>query len=116
MTTIWRLPVKSQEFEQGPVLEWDGDTVRIDYDFETDSGAYAWEAIAFVGLATIRFTVADQCSPEQIRAYDALEECDGSELMSSLMRPDDGLHHYRIFFDDIGCYDVVCRQFVPPSA
>lgn len=111
----WTLPHLSQEFHKGPVLKQPGfDRAVLSYDFETESGTYAWEEILFLDTAAVRFTFAQVCTPEQISAYDKLVVVDESDWPDQLHRPSADLRHYRIYFDDIGCYEFLARSFVPP--
>jgi len=104
----------SQEFEQGPKIRQDvNDQLAIAYDFETESGEYAWAELRFSGVAAFRFTAARHCSEDQISAYDSLQEL-RSRWAEDLSDPPSDLRHYRIYFDDVGCYEVLARTFEPP--
>lgn len=114
-TTVWRLPCKSQECDQGPVLRQDvGDQLVLAYDFERESGEYGWEEIVFTGTVAFTFTAARHCSAEQVGAYDRIETVDRSAWARGVPNVPPGLRHYRIFFDDVGCYEVLATGFVPP--
>ena len=106
----------SQEFEQGPKLRQDpGDQLAIAYEFESDSGAYSWAEIIFTGVVGLRFTAARHCSDEQIGAYDKIEMVSGSTWEAATLDAPPRLGHYRIFFDDVGCYEILATGFVSPS-
>lgn len=114
-TIVWRLPCRSQEFDQGPKLRQDpGDQLAIAYDFEGESGAYSWDEIIFTGVVGFRFTAARYCSDDQVGAYDKVETVSSSSWASGVPDAPPGLEHYRIFFDDVGCYEVLATGFVPP--
>jgi len=114
---VWQLRAPSQEFESGPQLAREFDALKIRYDFETDTGAYEWEEVTFTGVVAFRFTDAAHCSPEQIGAYDKLQIVNSSAWPSQLDGPPiDQVNHYRIYFDDVGCYEVLSRGFVPPAS
>lgn len=105
----------SQEFEHGPRLRQDpGDQLTIAYDFEGESGAYSWEEIIFTGVVGLSFTAARYCSEEQVGAYDRLEMLSESTWLPAVPDAPPGLEHYRIFFDDVGCYEVLATGFLPP--
>lgn len=115
-TTIWQLPCKSQEFDQGPCVRQDpGDQLTIAYDFEQDSGDYAWEEIVFTGVVAFSFTAARYCTDDQVAAYDKVEAVSGSTWAAGVPDPPPGLQHYRIYFDDAGCHEVLATGFVPPA-
>lgn len=112
---VWKMPSPSQEFDQGPRLRQDpGDQLAIAYDFEGEDGTYAWEEILFTGVVAFRFTSARHSSVEQVEAYDQLVRVSGSSWVDGVGDPPPGLAHYRIFFDDIGAYEVLATGFVPP--
>jgi hypothetical protein len=111
---VWALPVRSQEFEQGPRLEFEGSDLRLLYDFRSSSGELGWEAVTFPNVAAYAFVSYEHCSPQQAAAYDRLIEVRDSEWLHSLSRLDPTTKHFRLFFDEIGCYEVAASGFVPP--
>jgi hypothetical protein len=111
---VWRLPCRSQEFNEGPRIQQGSGSLTIAYDFETDAG-YAWEELMFTGVAAFSFTAARYCTEDQIGAYDRLEEVSSSQWTRSLRDVSADSRHYRIYFDDVGCYEVLARSFVPPA-
>lgn len=109
MNKIWRPPAKSQEFIDGPQLVRDGDNLELRWDFETDDGTYDWDSIRFAKVFAFRFTQSEQCSPEQIRAYDTLMEVDSSEWSAYVVNVPLSGRGFRIYFDDIGCYEFLAQ-------
>ena len=47
--TLWRLPSTSTDFEEGPVLRVQRDSLILSSDFEKSSGEYAREHLSFYG-------------------------------------------------------------------
>lgn len=114
--TVWQLPCMSQEFDQGPTIRQDtGDQLAIAYDFEQEAGDYGWEEILFTGVVGFRYTASRYCSDEQVGAYDQVEAASDSEWAAAVPDAPPGLRHLRIYFDDIGCYEVLATGFVPPA-
>ena len=111
---VWSVPHPSQEFEEGPILKWERPGLTVSYDFETSSGTYAWEQLAFVSVAAMTFTSLENCTAEQIAAYDVLHELFDSDWGTRLGRTE--LRHFRLFFDELGCYEFLASDFVAPSA
>jgi hypothetical protein len=113
---VWNLPAPSQEFAHGPHILISPGRVTLRWDAETESGDYAWSSAEFVGVEAAAFTGDDSCTPEQAAAYDQLVKVEPSGMLSSL-RGAEGkfLHHYRIYFDEVGCLDVVAEDFNPPG-
>jgi hypothetical protein len=114
-TTIWTLPHKSQEFNEGPRIRLEMGQLAIAYDFETHDGTYQWEEMSFSGVAAFAFTKAAHCREDQVGAYDKLEEVVDSEWFRSLIGATSDLRHYRIYFDDVGCYELLAATFSPPG-
>lgn len=110
---VWKLPHKSQEFNEGPRLRLEMDRLTIAYDVETEDGSYRWEEMSFSGVVAIAFTGAAYCTEDQIAAYDKLVDVTDSPWRRTLQGVPEDVHHYRIYFDDAGCYEVLAEAFVP---
>lgn len=119
--TIWQLPSMSQEFLDGPQVLMTRSSVTIKYDYETSTGEYQWASMVFRGVFGFAFTTYRACSVAQIRSYDTLVELESSDWVTELLSgwPDvlerPVVHHYRIYFDDIGCYEIAATHFEPSS-
>ncbi len=107
---VWVMPFKSQEFSRGPELVQKSGRAELRLDYETRTGVYAWKSIRFVGISALEFTAWPSCTPEQVSAYDRFVEVEPSDWIRSLSGLPDGTHHFRVFFDDIGCYDVAAKE------
>lgn len=115
--TVWSLPAPSQEFEQGPQILVRPGKVTLRWDVEGESGEYTWSSGEFVGVEAVVFTAHESCTSEQVRAYDRLVMVEPSELLSGLKGARGKfLHHYRIYFDEAGCLEVVAEEFVAPRS
>jgi hypothetical protein len=116
--SLWRMPAPSTGFEEGPVVRHQGDRLVVSYDYETPTGAYAWEDLVFTGVIAYTFVDDPACTAEQIDAYDQLVEVTGSAWLAGLLAdrryPAPGVRHLRIYFDDVGCLDVAASAFTPP--
>jgi hypothetical protein len=116
---LWKLPRLSQEFRDGPIIRIERDVITMSYDYETPTGAYEWKDVSFSGVAAASFTADESCVEEQVAAYDKLIEVEESGWLTSLqtarqaaqLEPAQGLKHMRIYFDEIGCLDVVATRF-----
>lgn len=113
---VWNLPAPSQEFMEGPRILISRGRVILDWEWEGETGVYEWSSAKFTGVEAVNFTRASSCTVDQIRAYDRLVKVDPSNMLSSLRGASPKfLQHFRIYFDEIGCLDVVAEDFVPPK-
>ena len=108
---VWTMPFKSQEFNDGPQVAFDGRDLKLRLDYETPTGAYRWAALTFFRVHAFCFTNWRSCTVEQIQSYDRLVVVEDSELRRSLKRVPEDASHYRIYFDERGCYDIVAGEF-----
>jgi hypothetical protein len=114
---VWSLPAPSQEFMQGPQILISPGKVTLRWDSESETGAYEWSSAEFTGVEAVRFTADSSCTPDQARAYDRLVKVEPSLLLSDLRGAGPKfLQHFRIYFDEVGCLDVVAEEFLPPKA
>lgn len=113
--TVWLLPHKSQEFNEGPRVRLELERLTIAYDFETPDGSYDWEEMSFSGIEAFAFTSARSCTADQISAYDKVEEVTDSAWRRTLEGVTVDVHHFRIYFDEAGCYEVLATGFSPPE-
>jgi hypothetical protein len=123
---VWNLPVLAQEFMEGPRVTFADARLVLEYDYEAESGEYKWSRIEFAGVRAVSFTAYVSCDEEQVKAYGKLIELADSGWLERLRRThfaatdNDQLHHYRIFLDEVGCYEVAATGFqaeplsVPP--
>ena len=113
---IWTLPVRSQEFDQGPQVLISSGRVTVRWDAESESGEYTWSSASFVGVEDVEFTAYASCTPEQAQAYDRLMKIEPSDKLVALRgSASKSLQHFRIFFDEAGCLDVIAEDFQPPE-
>jgi hypothetical protein len=98
--TIWSLPAPSQEFMQGPHILISSGQVTLRWDFESESGSYAWSSAEFVGVEAVTFTSDDSCTPDQVCAYDRLVKIEPSAMLTGLKGVRSKFpQHFRIYFD-----------------
>lgn len=95
---VWQLPLFSQECNEAPRFRQGSEPFALDlaYDFETDNGQYAWEAITFLNVAAFRFTRSRYCTTEQIASLDELVSVEESKWLAEVYCPP-RLRNYRIF-------------------
>jgi hypothetical protein len=117
---LWLLPVMSQEFRDGPKVEFERDRLRVNYDYETETGAYKWAVLEFAEVEAFAFTAHESCTEQQVDAYDTLVDVPDSKWIQALEEPRVsrivGRRHMRIYFDEIGCFEVVATDFEARAA
>ena len=99
----------------GPRILFAPGKVTLRWELESAPGKYEWVTAEFTGVEAVQVTGHDSCAPEQVQARDRLLMIEPSEMLSRLRpRRRDGLHHFRIYFDQLACLDVAAEQFIPP--
>jgi hypothetical protein len=113
---VWSLPAPSREFMQGPHILVSPGKVTLRWDSESETGEYVWSSAEFTGVEAMTFTAYSSCTPDQARAYDRLIKVDPSDMLPNLRGAGPKfLQHFRIYFDEIGCLEVVAEDFVPST-
>ena len=125
IVTLWEFPWLSQDCVEGPRIEQlvlsrdEPSTVILHYDYETESGEYAWAAVKFCEVIAFKFTDYFSCTVDQLDALDEIAEVRNSKWLKKLLKvrreETPPVHHYRMFFDETGCYDIAAERFEPPT-
>jgi hypothetical protein len=117
---VWRLPHPSQECEGGPEAHLVDRTLTIRYDFENEAGNYEWTSFRFFEVVAFTFLDAELSDESQIAALDRVVEVEDSRWLQraeEARRPRPiQRHHYRVYFDDYGCYEVLSARFSVEAA
>jgi hypothetical protein len=114
--TVWTLPGYSQEFHESPQITVLRRTAMLKYTMIGASGEVESASITFRGVHWFCFTRDYSCTPEQIQAYDKIVEITPSQCVEQLVSrrpkavPTAPVKHYRIYFDDVGCYDIAAED------
>jgi hypothetical protein len=85
-------------------------------DYEIESGEYKWLRLNFSRVIAFSFTAFGFCTVDQIESYDRLVKVAKSLWLEGLFsramtKPSTNTNHYRIFFDEIGCYEIAAESF-----
>lgn len=112
---LWDLPINSQEFLGAPQFLQIGDKAMFVYDHGVVD---EFSTIVFDGVEASCFTFYECCSPEQVSAYDRVIIVEDSpwatEITSRKVSKKITSTHYRIFIDEVGCYDVLAATVSKP--
>jgi hypothetical protein len=106
VTELWRSP---------PPARTAGDAAEGRLKHETFTLFYRLDGkereIQFLRVVALRITEVDACTPEHTSARHKLVVLEESEWLREFQgraREDiESTRHYRIFLDDVGCYDVL---------
>lgn len=108
----------------GPKLRWDGQILAIEYDSEREDGQIEWAEIVFGEVLKFEYRQNILCRADDVDAYnylvkyaesgwlnEALEK--RTEFLGVLEKADGAsmYSHWRIYFDDAGCVDVLAGWF-----
>ena len=123
MNTVWELPFPSTGILEGPEFKNMGGrelrlTLSLQGEEETDEVNCG---LQFSGAEAYKCTFLTSCNEGVIRsAYDKLTDCGTTEWLREVQDISDrvgidkkSLHHYRIFFDEGPCYEVICEKVSP---
>jgi len=107
----------------GPRLCLDSGALVVDYDFEQDDGSVKWIRITFQDVLAFEYRQIVCCCAEDLDAYNRVVKYLGSEWLKEMLNrrqrflggqagEDCNLYaHWRIYFDDAGCVDVIAQAF-----
>lgn len=113
---VWTLPLPSTTMVSSPSLQkLPRRELALSFALqeEEDSEPRSF-VIAYSGVASFKWTYLNSCTEGMIHAaYDKLIDCGSTEWLkecqeiSSRVDSPKDLHHYRIFFDEGPCFEVV---------
>ena len=108
--TVWTSPIASQEIVDGPEVQLRPGKLTIRFSSED-----AWHELSFGEVLKFTFTEFGACTSDHVAAYDKLldfgsDSAFAREALDGARRDVSGLRHFRVFFDDVGAYDVVARS------
>lgn len=107
-------------FEDGMSAE--GLDLVLTYEIQTQANPPEMHKIVFVGGRAYRWTRDALCTEEMVTAYDAMVEVEHSPWAAEAtghLRKDPVesntlvLHHYMVYFDGGGCYEVLAESVSP---
>jgi hypothetical protein len=114
---LWTLPRTAKNMDVEFVDEGRDCVLRLRDPFDPISTV----EIRFLGVVSYAFTGEPLCTLEHIEAYDKVVELLDSRWGNGLAGDRvtvkrAALHHYRVFLDDSGAYDVLAEAFLPKDA
>jgi hypothetical protein len=117
MIERWELPYPSTELEDVRFSEGGDGSVGLDL-LHYQGGTLYRLGLRFDRVRAYRHRAESHCTVAHIEAYDALMEVEDSEWVAELleampadMRDDFEMHHFMIYLDSSGCYEVVAESW-----
>jgi hypothetical protein len=112
---IWALPFPSSCLDIEPtILELPRRELELSFSLYDDDDQSCKFVVKYFGVEGFKWTYLTSCDIEMIQsAYDKLIDCGDTEWLiscqeiSTRMGKKEELHHFRIFFDDGPCLDVI---------
>ncbi len=121
---VVKLPQATSRTTVGPKLQLSSSTLRLSYGCEQDDGALRWTHIIFHDVLKFEYRQEAVCGAEALDGYNQMAEYQESDwlrttrarltsfLGSQAPEGQELLYvHWRIYFDDAGCVDVVAESF-----
>ena len=122
-STSHRLLLPTDRTVAGPKYSGDGQHLVVEYDHEEDDGSIAWSAVAFDDVLKFSYRQGACCAAADILGAHELGCTQDSALLREVVtrwqesvgwqewqQKQGGatrFKHYKLYFDDIGCVDVV---------
>lgn len=97
----------------------DGRGIVLAYDLEVAPNTFEFHKLVFAGGRAYRWTWVRLCTPDMVEAYDSVVEVLRSQWVTEAVEqlkndPGEadhlGLHHYMVFLDEDGCYEVLAES------
>jgi hypothetical protein len=119
MTHTTALPHSTAECDEGPIVTMKPGHVTIRYDVEGQNEV-VWTRLEFSGSVAARFTPDFACDERMVSAYSRVNEEEGSlwvvDLDSAAAANEQTLSasliHFTVFFDHVGCWEVVADSIL----
>lgn len=123
LTEKIQLPLSTNATKRGPILSLESDSLLIKYDYEEDLGSVRWAELLFKEVLAYEYRQAACCEAEHIIGSEHLASYLNSEWLNKIVsiwkesvgwqewqQQQGGEHrfkHFRIYFDDAACVDIV---------
>jgi len=120
------LPRPTSATVKGPKLHFASPTLLVAYDYEGDDGVIAWTRLVFNGVLAYEYHQMACCEAEHIIGYQHIQRFRASKWLARILKVwqeavgwqqwqqqqggEQRFQHFRVFFDDAGCVDVIARS------
>jgi hypothetical protein len=121
---IFQLPWPTSRTITGPRVYWESPALVVDYDFEQDDGSIEWTRVTFHDVLAFEYRESACCEAADLDAYNQMVRYLDSGWLEEIRRrwreflgsqakeaSEQSYAHWRIYFDDAGCIDVIAQSF-----
>ena len=119
----FELSLPTSQTKTGPYIRYEGTSLKVEYDFERDDGGIEWTKVVFNSVVKFEYRQNICCRAEDLDAYNKVVRYEASEWQAEALELQErflgssGLEtrapfvHWRMYFDDVGCLDVLALSF-----
>lgn len=100
----------AQEFMDAPRLISEEGNVILLIDYEKEKGGYSKKGIKFIDVKKYWHTPRKLVTIDMIKAYNIIAEVVDTEIISKVEK-EEGYKHYLIYFDEIGAYEFIAKEY-----
>ena len=117
-----KLPIPTSQCDEGPLLSMDNSDITIKYDYYYDENIF-WTTVRFEYVYAFKFLECkyidtnDFCfGMVEIHEFDWIKELlknwekDNRSLKDIFGGELSKIHHYRMYFDDVGMFEIICKN------
>ncbi|WHY84546.1 hypothetical protein QNH39_18025 [Neobacillus novalis] len=120
LVRIYKIKELAQEFNESPKIQTRGRDVILSYDYEQDTGEYAWKSIIFVETIAYRVSKMSCVGEDVLKSYNSISEVKYSQWLNEIKASYRGSQkfeykHYLIFFDEYGTYEFIAKNLIVDS-
>lgn len=121
------LPIPTNRTVSGPQSKIQDESAIVEYDHEADDGSTSWATITFAEVLEFRSRLAACAAADDILGANEMVCFHDSQLLrETIARWQDSLgwqkwqqdlggaarfKHYKLYFDDAACFDVVAASY-----
>ena len=121
-----RLPRPTSATVKGPKLQFGHSTLIVVYDYERDDGVIEWTRLVFNDVLAYAYRQIACCEAEHMSGSKAIQRFRASKWLAGMLKVwqaavgwqqwqqqqggAQSFRHFRVFFDDAGCVDVIARS------
>jgi len=120
------LPRPTSATVKGPTLQFEHPTLIVTYDYERDDGVIEWTRLLFNDVLAYAYRQMACCEAEHIIGYKNIQRFRESKWLTDTLKVwqeavgwqqwqqqqggEQRFQHFRVFFDDAGCVDVIAHS------